>query len=164
MGNKSIYSIVDEDEIINKPLSNNTPIYLKGLPYEIILKHKLKGRNWLEWTYFFIYDLRNGKITWKLLVNVYGDKLEFKLYVVNSKEDITAPITDLSTTIPLYCSKSSTNYMTKLKGSKDGKNVELELYPDNIHCYTLQKCNIEYKLIIYGFIKLDDQSKIPIAF
>ena len=157
--NKSIYSIVDSDEIVDKPTPKITPIYPKGLPYHISLNYKLKSTSYLEGAYFPIYDLRNGKMTWKLVVNVYGEELKFELYMLKGHND---EIIDSSQIIPLRYNSGSTNYMTKLKGHNDDKYVEL--YPDNIHCHILDNLKLKSKLIIYGFIKLDNQNKNPIAF
>lgn len=156
MGNTtSEYNIVDENK--QEPsLPKINPFHCKGKPYGTLLEHKLKSKYYTRWSYYDIYDLRNGKSTWWLDMNVNGDILEFKLHLI--KKDDTKD--EIISTLPLRYNSRSNNYMTVLKG----RGVELELYADNIHSQRLENLKLETKFFIYGFIRLDGQDKIPIAF
>lgn len=156
MGNNtSNYDIIDMND---QPLS--PPYHRKGKAYGLILDRKLLSLVNSEWSFFSIYDLRNGKLTWRLYIKVYGDELELQLYLIRKKDGKD----DLYFFFPLRWSSLSNNYMTVFKGYKEGKSIYLELYGDNIHSQRLANLKLENVFSIYGFIRFDTQDKIQIAF
>jgi hypothetical protein len=64
----------------------------------------------------------------------------------------------------LEYSSESNIYMTVLKGYKKGYRVRVELFADNIHCQRINDLKLTLPFKIWGFIKFDEQDKIPIAY
>jgi hypothetical protein len=160
MGNEeSTYDIIGEKEDPSLPKINS--FHSKGKPYGVMIEIKLNGKYPDKWAYWRISDLRNGaKSMWKFYTQIYGNNLEFKLCLArmeNKKEEIYLEF-------PLRYSSESNVYTTVLKGSTEGKAVKLELHGDNIHCQKIENLKLNQKFVIWGFIKFDDQDKIPIAF
>jgi hypothetical protein len=156
MGNDtSDFSIIDENN--EEPsLPKVQELHRKGRAYAVMLERKLNGNCYADWAYWIIYDLRNGKETWRLSSKINGDELEFKLRTVEMKDGKLVT----KNCFPLYYSTKSNNYMTILKCS----SLELELYGDNIHSQRLENLKFKKDVNIFGFIKFDKQDKIPIAF
>ena len=158
MGNEnSMYTSVDpEVKIPGLPKPNS--FHRKGKPYGLMVDRKLNSKNMTVWAYWNVYDLRNGQSTWRLSDYLYGGELQFKFQLVQNKDD------KICFTFPLRYSSRSNTYMTVLKGQEQGKYVELEIYADNIHCRIMENLEVNASLKCFGFVKFDNQDKIPIAF
>jgi len=145
------YNLINNNEPQSLPKINL--FHRKGKPYGKLLDYKLNSNRYNDWGYYEVYDLRCGNYTWNLSLKVYGDELDFIFYSMR----------DIELKFPLYYSSKSNLYMTMLKGRHGLKYVELELYADNIHSQRLQNLNLNLEFFIWGFIKFDNQDKIPIA-
>ncbi len=154
MGNIS-YDLIPEESLSSAMIS---PYHKKGKAYGILVDLKLKNTN-TEWTYITVYDLRNGKPTWRLYIKLYGNEIELQFYLIRKKDNKD----DFYFYFPLRWSSSSNTYMTIFKGYKEGKSIYIELYGDNIHSQRIANLKLD-KFRAFGFIKFDEQDKIPIAF
>lgn len=81
MGNIS-YDLIPEEPLFPAMIS---PHHKKGKAYGILVDIKLKNTD-TEWTYITVYDLRNGKPTWRLYIKLYGDEIELQFYLIRKKD------------------------------------------------------------------------------
>jgi hypothetical protein len=154
MGNDNTYERVNNDDDKQQPIIKN--FHRKGRPYGLLLDKKLNSSCPTTWSYWSIFDLRNGKGTWWLNSKSLGDELKFILYLTKTEKLFHDGV------YLEYNSKSNDN-MTILKGRNSEISVELELYVDNIHSQRIHDLKTTHKFFIYGFIKFNNQDKIKIA-
>lgn len=94
-------------------------------------------------------------------MNVYGNDIDFMLSIMG-KDNKGKEVVNRQ--FVLEYSSESNVYMTVLKGYKKGYRVRVELFADNIHCQRINNLKLTLPFKIWGFIKFDDQDKIPIAY
>lgn len=143
---------------ISKNIPPINPFHTKGKPYGTILDVKLKSDHPYNWAYDPIYDLRTGnKSQWGLNAQTYGNELNFQFLRLSSDNKTEAKC-------DLKYSSESNIYTTILKGcGNNGVKIRFELFADNIHCQRINNLKLTKKFDIWGFLKFDNQDKIPIA-
>jgi hypothetical protein len=158
MGNTNLhYNQIEEEYKEEKPLPVIQPEHKKGRTFAKLLNMRLNKKYTADYIYWDIFDLRNGKQTWRIYIKLLGNELEFYFGVLYKQ------LTHHECYLLRY-SSSSTQSMLILKGQLKDYDVTLELYADNIHCQRLLNLEISKELKIYGFITYNNQDKIPIAF
>lgn len=134
MGNVSVKNLED----LNKPYDKL---------YDFISNHDKR--------YLDIYDLRTGRVAWKLDIRIIQKELSFKFHLLENSKMVLS--------IPLRASHDSTDYQLFLKSKTWSDCIKIELYADNIHCHKLSNINLPILPIVYGFLTYDGQTPIPIA-
>jgi len=117
-------------------------------------------------------DLRNGKKTWKIQTALFGDELKIEIDIVrytgDMSQDYYSSFFKKVMVFDCHVSIETNSYMTVIKGVSGHQKVRLELYGDNIHYHRINELNPKYldyfrSVNVYGFIKFNEQGKIPIA-
>jgi hypothetical protein len=84
--NNLSYHDIEENVEVTIPQLN--PFHSKGKPYGKILDFDLNSKYINEWSYFPVYDLRNGKVSnWRFFTRTVDNEFLCKLKCIKKVKD-----------------------------------------------------------------------------